>query len=665
MTTHVTAAFDDGLCPDLPLLPSEWNRTHRPLPYDDAATPYILDPLDALGLDDPCEAVAVQMQAQGGKTWGIAFGILGYYMDHSPRHILVVEPTLDLVRRLVREKFDPMIAATPSLHAKVATKRAKDSSNSIAYKEFPGGSVAFVGANSPVGFKMTSRGIVIYDEPDDYPTNVGGQGDALFLGEARQKAQMQTKRLYISTPTIKGLSRIVKVRERMERGHVWQEPCPRCEFRQDLVIEQLRYEKPAKPEDIPEIIPDVEYECIQCHGRILEREKPSMLTAGAYHVEWDRGARTKGFRVSGLVSTFPGASWGRIAAKWELSADKPSERRVVMNTDLGLPYEEAHETPDWEKLYARREFYELGEVPVGARVLTAGVDIQKNRMEVEVRAWGRNMESWPLWYEVLPGDVETDVAFTQLDALLAREWPCAGGGTLPIMLMALDTGHWAEIAYRWVRQHAQLLPNPSGPPKVRQPRTVAATKGRAEDVSIYLHTARGADADRKRGVKVFSIGTIAAKLDLYQALRLVVEDGRVPYGFLHLPDLEKPWFQQLVAEKCITRADQHGREYLDFDLPPGLRNEALDCAVGNRWCATVLGLDRWTAAQWTRYEARLPPGLLGPREIVTTPKVERVATVPLEPEAQAPLTPLPTPPRVPVRPKAGVIRSNWMGGFRR
>lgn len=652
------AAFDDGLRPDLPMLPSEWGAERRRGLYDPRLTPYCTAPLDALGFDDPCEAVAVQMNAQGGKTWVVAFGALGYYIDHAPCDVLLVEPSLDQVRRLVREKLDPMIAATPALRAKVATKRAKDASNSIAYKEFPGGSVALVGANSEQGFKMTSRPVVIFDEIDDYPTSVAGHGDVLLLGQARQKTFLRTKRLFISTPTIVGLSRIVKVREAMERGHVWYLPCPRCGAGQDLVIERLRYVPPPDRDHIPEVLEDVWYQCVHCDGRIEEAEKPAMLDAGWYHVEWDRGERTKGYRVSGLAAPFAGCAWGRIAAKWERSAGRPAERRVVVNTDLGLPFAEQHDTPDWAVLYARREFYELGVVPVGARVLTAFADCQKDRLEVEVRAWGRR-ESWPLWYEVLPGDIETDAAFDLLDVLLARDWPCAGGGTLPIMLLGIDHGHWGARVAAWARRHRQPWHGPAGL-KVQAPRTVACTKGRRDDLAVYLHTQRSADGDRKRGVKVYSIGTVAAKLQLYQSLRLTVERGVVPPGYLHLPNLERAWFQQLVAEKCITVTDQFGRESLAFTLPDGLRNEAHDCAVGNLWCAAALGLERFTDAQWTRLEAALPPGLLGHPEPPPAPPTPAMRLASLEPEPPPPPPVLPTPPRVPVRPRRGVVRSAWM-----
>lgn len=663
MPADALAAFDDGLCPDEPRVPSEWAAEHRPLPYDPALTPYTRAPLDAMGLEDPCEAVALQMPAQGGKTWVVAFSAIGYFIDHAPRDILIVEPNLDLVRRLVREKFDPLIAGTASLAAKVSTKRMKDSSNTIAYKEYPGGSVALVGANSPVGFKMTSRGIVIYDEVDDYPASVAGQGDALLLGEARQKTLLQSKRLYISTPTIKGLSRIVRQRERMARGYVWQMPCGRCGFVQELVWERLRYEAPANVEDVPDVIEGCWYQCVQCQGEIREAEKTAMLDAGSYVVEWDRGDRSKGFRVGGLCLPFPGAAWGKIAAKWERSRETPTERKVVVNADLGLPYEEEHTTPDWRKLHARREAYPLGVVPRGGRILTAFADLQGNRIEVGVVAWGRK-EHWPIAHEVLPGDIETSAPWEQLAGVLSRDWPCEGGGTLPIMLQGVDTGHYAETAYRWIREHPQPWHGPSGV-AIKHARTVAATKGRKEDLAVYL-TSRRADGDKKRGVKVYLVGTIAAKLQVYQSLRLSVgTDGHIPQGYLHLPDFDPPWFQQLVAEKCITSGDR-----LDFEAPPSVRNEVLDIMVGNLWCAHAIGFLRWGPNQWARWEAKIPPGLLEPAHAVALAAPEdagrvardgKVVLAELEEVVATPVAqPAPTP--LPARRAMPVMRSKWMTG---
>lgn len=92
------------------------------------------------------------------------------------------------------------------------------------------------------------------------------------------------------------------------------------------------------------------------------------------------------------------------------------------------------EAPDWERLYERREAYPVGIVPAGGLFLTAGVDVQRDRLECEVVAWGRNKESWSVDYRVLDGDTAQPEVWRKLDRLLGRDWPHACGTTLPIRL---------------------------------------------------------------------------------------------------------------------------------------------------------------------------------------------------------------------------------------
>jgi phage terminase large subunit GpA-like protein len=44
------------------------------------------------------------------------------------------------------------------------------------------------------------------------------------------------------------------------------------------------------------------------------------------------------------------------------------------------------EAPDWQRLYERREQWQLGTIPSGGLFLTAGADVQKDRIEVSVWA---------------------------------------------------------------------------------------------------------------------------------------------------------------------------------------------------------------------------------------------------------------------------------------
>jgi phage terminase large subunit GpA-like protein len=94
---------------------------------------------------------------------------------------------------------------------------------------------------------------------------------------------------------------------------------------------------------------------------------------------------------------------------------------------LGLPFEEEAEAPEWQRLYERREECRIGIVPEPGLFPTAGVDVQKDRIELGVVAWGRGKESWSVDYRVIEGDTARPDVWTKLDAVLALDWPHASG----------------------------------------------------------------------------------------------------------------------------------------------------------------------------------------------------------------------------------------------
>ena len=175
---------------------------------------------------------------------------------------------------------------------------------------------------------------------------------------------------------------------------------------------------------------------------------------------------------------------------YEQAKKTPDLMKGFVNTVLGLPFEEEAEAPDWQRLYERRESYRIGIVPERGLFLTAGVDVHKDRIEVEVVAWGRNKESWSVDYLVIEGDSARPEVWQKLDAVLARDWPHASGQTLPIRVMCVDAGYATQDVYGWVRQHPQAGWGPAGA-AARQPRTAVAVKGRDQDTALLLSVSRG------------------------------------------------------------------------------------------------------------------------------------------------------------------------------
>jgi phage terminase large subunit GpA-like protein len=356
------------------------------------------------------------------------------------------------------------------------------------------------------------------------------------------------------------------------------------------------------------------------------------------HGEWRASApghrRTAGFHLSSLYSPVGWFSWADAAEMYEQARKTPDLMKGFVNTVLGLPFEEEAEAPEWQRLYERRESYRIGLVPERGLLLTAGVDVHKDRLEVEVVAWGRTKESWSVDYLVIDGDTARPEVWQRLDAVLARDWPHACGQTLPIRVMCVDAGYATQDVYAWVRRHPQASWGPAGA-AVRQPRTAVAVKGRDQDTALLLSVSRADAGSRRRGLRVWSVGTPVAKGELYRWLKLewptegALATGQTyPPGACHFPQYGEEYFKQLTAERLVTRLVK-GFPRGSWEKEPGRRNEALDCRVYARAAAAIVGIDRWSDARWRaleRYVGTEQPAAPVPAEPPLAPAQAQAAT---------------------------------------
>jgi phage terminase large subunit GpA-like protein len=105
-------------------------------------------------------------------------------------------------------------------------------------------------------------------------------------------------------------------------------------------------------------------------------------------------------------------SWREIAAAWEAAVSKESGSAAAIktfkNTELGETWVEEGEAPDWQRLVERREDYRIGSVPLGGLLLVGAADVQKDRIEASIWAFGRGKESWLVEHRVLMGDTARD-----------------------------------------------------------------------------------------------------------------------------------------------------------------------------------------------------------------------------------------------------------------
>ena len=595
----IRRAWYDGLTPDPLLTVSEWAQQHRVLTsrasaepgrYRIARTPYMRAIMDALSPADPCRRVVFMKAAQVGATEG-GNNWIGYVIHQAPGPMLAVQPTVELAKRNSRQRIDPLIEESAALRERVRPARSRDSGNTMLSKEFPGGILIMTGANSAVGLRSIPARYILLDEVDAYPASADEEGDPVTLAEARSLTFAHRRKvLLISTPTVKGFSRIEREYEASDQRRYFV-PCPHCGHRQWLEFERLRWEK-GKPETAA-------YHCASCETPIAEHHKTAMLAAGDAD-----DPTTIGFHVSALYSPPGWKSWADIARDKESAKGSDEAERAFRNIVLGETWVETGEAPDWQRLYDRRERWAPGTVPNGGLFLTAGADVQKDRIEVDVWAWGRGLESWLIDHMVIEGGPERAEPWAALDRLLGQVWPHEGGAHIGLAKLAIDTRYAELQVYGWARRVglAQVAP-------------VTGNKGfnQASPVSGPTHVDASDGGERlRRGVRRYGVAVSTFKAETYRFLRLERPteeeraEGKVyPPGTVHLPHwVEDEWLKQFVAEQLVTVRTRRGFARLEWQKLRE-RNEALDCRVYARAAAWIAGADRFPERRWRRLEAAL------------------------------------------------------------
>lgn len=595
-------SFLRGLKPDPILTVAEWADAHRMLSQRSSAepgkwrtkrTPYLKEIMECLSAQSPIEEVVFMAGAQLGKSESLN-NWTGYVIDRMPGPMLMVQPTVELAKRYSKQRVDPLLEETPRLKAKVKPSRERDGGNTQLAKEFPGGILVLTGANSAVGLRSLPARFLGMDEIDGYPQDVDGEGDPVTLARARTRTFARRKILLTSTPTIAGRSRIEQAFNESDQRRYYV-PCPHCGHMQVIKWANLKWDE-KKPDD-------VYLECEENKCQVKEQYKTSMLERGEWRADNPnpKSLKIAGFHINSLYSPVGWFSWADAVKLWIDSYKYPDRLRAFVNTVLGEVWREQGDAPDWRRLYERRENYKIGEIPQGADILflTAGVDVQKDRLEMQVVGWAKDKQAYSIDYIVIPGDT-ADTGPTGPWADL-HDKILDGTYGMDIRMIAIDSGFQTQTVYDFVRRY------PSN--------KVIATKGFDHlQVPVGMPTAVDViSTGRKirRGLKVWPIGSTSIKTEIYAHLRMerpteteLAVNGYPP-GYIHLPQYDEEFFKQLVAEQIMSRIVKGYRKFEWTKVYE--RNEALDTMVMARACASVLGLDRMAAQARPQSQAETQP----------------------------------------------------------
>lgn len=575
--------FLDGMRPIKRMTVSEWADSYRYLAPTSSAepglyrtdrTPYLREIMDKLSDHDIVQEVVFIKGAQVGATEA-GFNWLGYIIDISPGPTLIVAPTDTMAKRNSKMRLEPMIEATPRLREKIKPARSRDSGNTTMQKDFPGGTVVMTGANSAVGLRSMPVAKLMLDEADGYPIDLDNEGSPVDLARARTRTFARRKIFIVSTPTIEGQSVIESefLDSDQRRFYV---PCPHCEHMQNLKFDNLKWEAGDHA--------SVMYFCEECGCGIEERFKTWMFKRGewrATNLDYSNPLKV-GYHINSLYSPFGWYSWADAAKDWEIADGNITKQKAFINTVLGETYKDKGEAPPWENLFNRRETYAMNVPPIDVQFLTAGVDIQKDRIEMEIVGWCRNKRTYSLDFRVLIGDTSARPVWDDLGKVIAETWLREDGAELQLRMVAIDTGYNTQHVYDFCKRYdvTKVIPikgNESQQTIVAPPRQVDVT----------------ASGKKIGKVKVWHVGVSVIKSELYGFLRQEKDEaGNIPYGFCHFPQYDQHYFRGLTAEELQLKINNRGYRVYTW-VKKYDRNEPLDCRVYARAAASVVGIDRF------------------------------------------------------------------------
>jgi len=607
----VNEAANRAWAPPPTMSVADWADEHRYIDgnrYRTSRTPYVRQVMDCLSPFHPARHIVWEKGVQLGATT-VGLNWIGYIIDLAPTSTIITLPSEGVAKEWSNQRLTQLVEETPCLRAKIKDTRSR-SGNSIFLKRITGTSatIKIAWSSSAKKLRSTPAANLLSDEVDGFVGDTEGEGCPLVLLDGRFVNFPRGKHFKISTPT-HDPSRIHREFLKGDQRYYFV-PCPFCGRFQWLDFHRLKYS------DGP-----LGFQCVGCDQRFPERYKTQFLSRGMW-VATDRdpdllkvgfddprvlapilarmdSARRVSFHLPSQYSPIGWYSWSDLVEDWQKAQRSPLELKAVINTKLAEVWTPRGDAPDWQIIYGKREFYDIGIVPAGGLFLTMAVDQQRNppRLEWELKAWGRNHQSWSVDAGAIAGDPTGAEPWAELDKLIRREWPHASGGRLPVWACAIDTGWNPQRAYDFCSRFPQPAYGPAGA-KVRAVRTVVPIKG-GHDWQRAIEGFSSIEGARKRdGLRILTLGTPYLKQEVYNALRLPA--GDTPY-YWHYPNYAEWWFQGLTAESVVTNSAGNRSWVWDKRF----RNEPLDLGAYNLAMAELCEIGRFQESDWAELERRV------------------------------------------------------------
>jgi len=590
----VFGGFAEGLIPPPPIDYTLWGSRNVQFGADDSEFdgkydpdlfPFFREVLACLQPDHPSREVILIKSAQIGGTV-VAQIFLGASMDLDPGRFGYVHPSLDNAKKWVRMKWAPFVKRCLPLRNAFASDRSRDTANSIFFKERRDGlgALTISGANSASSLSMYTVKRQVQDDLSKWEENEAG--DSETQADSRAMAFSYAKIFKLSTPMIKGTCRISRNYDRSDQ-RAFKVPCPHCDEPQVLTWENF-----SKSLHEGMDYASAHFTCESCGAAIEHHHKREIVARGFWEARNPK-SNIPGFWIWTAYS--PLVSWARIAEKYFQVVGDPAAEQPFYNDWLGLPYEQKGEAPPWQSIAERAnkiDGYERRTIPPGGILITCGVDVQGDRVEWHVKAFGPNLQRYTIDYGVIEGHISEDAARKGLDRLLKQGYRNAHGRLIGIDMLAIDANYHTEDVLDWAKQHPD--------------NKVIAVRGTKGEFAPPLTPVQWA---RKKGVKMkrrqkkfFNVGVSPLKASLFKHLE---KDKPEERGFCGYPrGMDDEFFIQLCSERRVLRTNKKTHyAYHEWEKLPGVRNEVLDTEIYAEAAARRLGWTELTEDRWDALRA--------------------------------------------------------------
>lgn len=569
--------------------------------------PPLREPMDCMSVRSPVQDIVLMFPIQFGKS-EVETNALGYIMDQAPGPVMVALPSEVSMGKWINQKLNPLIEETDAVREALTSNNSRNAANQKEFKDFAGGQLYVEHAGTAARLKQTTVRYLLVDELTEFANALRTGDDPLKMLEGRTSAfPDRGKRLYVSTPGVKGTCRISEMWERSDQ-RLYHVDCPHCGHSQPLEWDGLIWPQGATAETVDRAW----YVCRDCGSMIEEHHKTQMLRdekAGgtARWVPTHQGRRIRGYHINCLYYQIGmGPRWLDIARMWLEAQGDPAALKTFTNDRKALPWEDRSlQNVRANLIQERAESYPLFFAPIGVVWVTAGVDTQDNRLEVQIVGWGRGRRACVLGYVVLPGDPQHEEVWAELTDLINRGIRHASGLTLPISATAIDgRGHRTQAVKDYARKALIRRPMPIFGAKAAN--AVPVSKPKIEDT-----TAKGKTDQSDNALRTWTVGTVAIKHTIYRRLAADADDTQnqhpdapLDYARRHFrfsDQLPDAYFAGLVSEIFDPAKGRYVKR------KGAARNEPLDTLV-YAWAATQhpeLQLEKKSAEAWAADEARV------------------------------------------------------------